>query len=47
MRGLAKKNYVSIGRVEEKLCPALGYNYSRQLQPIPLEMKKGEFCGTN
>jgi hypothetical protein len=44
MRGLASKNYVDQNKVEGELLPALSYNYSRNLDPIWLEMKKGVFC---
>jgi len=44
MAGLANKNYVDKNNVEGVLLQALSYNYSKNLDAIWLEMKKGVFC---
>jgi hypothetical protein len=44
MRGLAEKNYVDGNKVESELSVALSYNYSRELEPIRLEIKQGNFA---
>jgi hypothetical protein len=44
LRGLAKKNYIDESKVESELLTALSYNYSKDLEPIWLEMKEGQFA---
>jgi hypothetical protein len=43
MRGLANKRFVDGREVESKLVPALSYNYSKDIEPIRLDMKQGTF----
>jgi hypothetical protein len=44
MRGFANKDFVDGKKVESELVPALSYNYSKDIEPIWLEIKQGTFC---
>jgi hypothetical protein len=44
IRGLAEHNYVDENKVRTELLPAMSYHYSKNLEPIGLEMKRGNFA---
>jgi hypothetical protein len=41
IRGLAEHNYVDGNKVGTELLPAMGYDYSKNVELIELEMKRG------
>jgi hypothetical protein len=44
IRGLAEHNHVDGNKVGTELLPAMGYNYSKNLELIEPEMKRGNFA---
>jgi hypothetical protein len=44
IRGLAEHNYVDGNKVGTEFLPAMGYDYSKNVELIELEMKRGNFA---